>query len=397
MKQGWEVKKLGDVCIFERGLTYAKGDEVTVSSKGVLRSNNVDLSSNTLNFDEIKYLREDFEIPTKKKVKKNCLLMCMSNGSKIHLGKVALVDKDIDFAFGGFMGLLTPNEGIIHPKYLYYVLISPAYKSLIKNLSDGANINNLKFADLKSFNISVPSIEEQQRIVDILDKEFEKIDTLKANAEKGLQQAKDLFQSALKQELQPKDGWMIKSLDMVSTFSQGVQVEVGKQFTEKMDGFMRFLRIVDFTQGNEPPRYVDIIDERYQVKKDSLSVVRYGASAGFICTGQDGVIANNIFKIEPKRDTFISNAYLYYVLISDIFQSVIRKNVNGAAMPALSFGMIKDVNVPYPSIQEQNQIVIHLDKLKKYSNALQANYEKTIALCDDMKQALLRKAFNGEF
>ena len=53
MKQGWRIKKLGEVCYFERGLTYAKGDEVATSSKGVLRSNNIDLITNSLNYDEI--------------------------------------------------------------------------------------------------------------------------------------------------------------------------------------------------------------------------------------------------------------------------------------------------------------------------------------------------------
>lgn len=117
MKQGWEIKKLGEVCSFERGLTYAKGDEVERSSNIVLRSNNVDLCTNTINLEEVKYIREDFDIPTKKRVKKNSLLMCISNGSKIHLGKVALITESIDCAFGGFMGLLTPNETVVHPKF----------------------------------------------------------------------------------------------------------------------------------------------------------------------------------------------------------------------------------------------------------------------------------------
>ena len=368
MKQGWEIKKIKDICnkassnIAQNKIVELDGDYPVFGASGFVQ--NIDF-----------YHRDKRYIGVVK------------DGSGV--GRVNIYPPYSSLL--GTLQYILPNNG--------YDLDFVAYALKRVNLpkfSSGAAIPHIYFRDYGEVEIAVPSLDEQKRIVDILDKEFEKIDTLKANAEKGLQYAKNLFQSALKQELLPKEGWMIKSLDMISTFSQGVQVEVGKQFTEKLDGYMRFLRIVDFTQGNEPPRYVDIIDERYQVKKDSLSVVRYGASAGFICTGQEGVIANNIFKIEPKRDTLISNAYLYYVLISDIFQSVIRKNVNGAAMPAISFGMIKDVNIPYPSIQEQNQIVAHLDKLKAHCNNLQKNYEKTIALCDDMKQALLRKAFNGE-
>jgi len=46
---GWETKPLGELCEFQRGLTYGKSDEVDVSSNIVLRANNVDLASNSLN------------------------------------------------------------------------------------------------------------------------------------------------------------------------------------------------------------------------------------------------------------------------------------------------------------------------------------------------------------
>lgn len=60
MNHGWEKKRLGDICIYQRGLTYSKDDEVNKSSKSVLRANNIDLETYTLIFDDLKYLREDF-------------------------------------------------------------------------------------------------------------------------------------------------------------------------------------------------------------------------------------------------------------------------------------------------------------------------------------------------
>ena len=124
MKKGWEYKKLGEVAFFSRGLTYSKKDEVVFSDNIVLRSNNVDLVSGQIIFDELKYLSNDFCIPNEKKVKKGSLLMCMSNGSKIHLGKVALVKEDYGYAFGGFMSLVTPFKDI-DSKFFYYTLITP--------------------------------------------------------------------------------------------------------------------------------------------------------------------------------------------------------------------------------------------------------------------------------
>ena len=46
MKKGWKTEPLGDLCEFQRGLTYAKGDEVDVSENVVLRATNIDLATN---------------------------------------------------------------------------------------------------------------------------------------------------------------------------------------------------------------------------------------------------------------------------------------------------------------------------------------------------------------
>lgn len=402
MKQGWEIKILDDVCTFERGLTYAKGDEVNISSKGVLRSNNVDLSTNTLNFDEIKYLREDFEIPAKKKVRKNSLLMCISNGSKIHLGKVALIDDDIDYAFGGFMGLLIPDETIIHPRYFYYSLISPMYKSFVKGLSDGANINNLKFADIKSFSIAVPPLAEQERVVGILDKEFERIDALRANAERNLQHAKDLFQSALKQELQPKEGWDTKPLSDICIITSSKRIFKSEYISDGIP-FYRTKEVKEI--ANNLPISVElyISNERYYEIKNKFGVPQINdllvSAVGTI--GEIMVVTDDkpfYFKdgnlVWLKEIQGVHSWYLKYYLKSIIDD--IKNMTRGAAYNALTIEKFQTMNICFSSIAEQEQIVARLDKLKEHCSALEENYTKTIALCDDMKQALLRKAFNGE-
>lgn len=386
MKQGWKIMKLGDLCSFERGLTYSKGDEADLSTKGVLRSNNVDLASNTLNFDEIKYLKEDIDIPVSKKVKRNSILMCMSNGSKAHLGKVAIVEDDLDYAFGGFMGLLIPNEEIVFPRYFYYALITPMYKLYIKGLSDGANINNLKFADLKEFDIPVPPLSEQQRIVDLLDAEFAKIDALKANAEKNLQNAKDLFQAALKKELEPKEGWKVQPLKDVSEemFAGG---DAPKDSMSK-----------DITPKYQIPIYANAVEkdglygftDTARVRKPSITIAGRGSGTGYVIERNEAYFPIVRLIVILPNEQIIGNRYLYYAICS------LNIKPNGSAIPQLTIPMIANYSIPYPNIEKQSQIVSRLDTLNEKCKALQANYEKTLSLCDDLKQALLRKAFNGE-
>ena len=139
-KQGWTYKKLGEVSSFSRGLTYSKSDVVVESSNKVLRSNNIDLATHSLNFDDIVYLKDEFEIPVDKILQPNDIFICMSNGSTQHLGKVAFVEKKLDYAFGGFMGAIHPDTNEIYPKYAYYYCLSPEYRRSLSTVLNGINI-----------------------------------------------------------------------------------------------------------------------------------------------------------------------------------------------------------------------------------------------------------------
>jgi len=168
-REGWETKSVGEVCTFKRGLTYAKTDEVDVSENVVLRAMNIDLATNRLDFGELKYIDDKVVVSDEKKVKSGSLMICMASGSKSHLGKVAIIEQDYGYAFGGFMGMLTPSTNLL-PRYLFYVMTSTLYKNFIGSMSAGANINNLTFDKLSAFTFPIPPLNEQQHIVAMLNK-----------------------------------------------------------------------------------------------------------------------------------------------------------------------------------------------------------------------------------
>ena len=155
MRKGWEKKKLGEVCEFQRGLTYAKCDEVESSKNVVLRANNIDLKTNLLDLTDLKYISDQVHVPPAKIVKPDSILICTASGSKSHLGKVAFIDANYGYAFGGFMGQITPRA-ILTSKFLFHMMTSESYKEFIDSLSDGANINNLKFDDFENSKFPSP-------------------------------------------------------------------------------------------------------------------------------------------------------------------------------------------------------------------------------------------------
>ena len=158
-----------------------------------------------------------------------------------------------------------------------------------------------------------------------------------------------------------KQGWEIKKLGEVCKFSQGIQVPIEEQYTTCEEGMIRFLRIIDFTQNGEAPRYINNVDDRYILHDKEIAIVRYG-TPGFVCYGKTGAIANNLFKISQKKEIF-DFSFLKYWLSSDAFQGVVKGNKYGAALQAIKFSTINEIPIPVPPLPEQEKIVSELDCL----------------------------------
>jgi len=162
----WKIIKLKEVCALVRGVTYSKDDEVENGGKIVLRANNIDLMGG-LNLTDLKYIKK--ELKETQKLKKGDIFICMSSGSKSHIGKVAFIDNDTDYYLGGFMGCVRAYDNI-NAKYLYYILNSQAFNKYLRDQISGVNINNINQGIFYNFGIPLPSIEEQEDIVEKLSK-----------------------------------------------------------------------------------------------------------------------------------------------------------------------------------------------------------------------------------
>ncbi len=158
-REGWEVKRLGEIgdCII--GLTYSP-DNVKESGKLVMRSSNI--QEGALSFEDNVYV--DVSVPDKLILQKNDILICVRNGSRELIGKCALIDgQAIGETFGAFMSVYRSpyNEFIIN------VFQSNIIKRQIDEYL-GATINQITNKSLNSFEIPFPSPDEQARISGIL-------------------------------------------------------------------------------------------------------------------------------------------------------------------------------------------------------------------------------------
>ena len=240
------------------------------------------------------------------------------------------------------------NEEIVIPKYFIFNTLSSRYYENIKKYITGSSRDRISRKNLMEIEIPLPPIEVQEEIVRELEQYQKIID--------GAKQVVDNYKPTI--DIDPS--WEMKELESLVTFSQGIQIDIELQNPIKGENQSRFIRIIDFTQGNQEPRYVDTPNEKYLIKKDDVSMVRYGASAGFVCSGLSGVLANNLFKIVPVDNT-LTKKYLFSILNSSIVQDIIYQNTNGVAMPALSFGVMKKITIPVPPSEIQQSIVDRIE------------------------------------
>ncbi len=158
-KEGWEMKKLGEIgeCII--GLTY-RPDNVKESGLLVMRSCNI--QNNALSFENNVFV--DVEVSEKLTLKGNDILICVRNGSRDLIGKCALIKgKAVGETFGAFMSVFRSSSN----EFVFHLFQSDIIKKQIDEHL-GATINQITNKSLNSFEIPFPSLDEQTLIVTIL-------------------------------------------------------------------------------------------------------------------------------------------------------------------------------------------------------------------------------------
>lgn len=293
---------------------------------------------------------------------------------------------DFDFVLGADGVKIVKPTDKIDSKYFYYFL---------QNVDIGGLGYARHYRLLKEINVTYPkSLTEQQRIVAILDEAFAAIDQAKANTERNLKNAKELFDSYLEEVFDKgAAGWEKRTLGEVASFSQGIQIGLEHHNTEPKEGYVRFIRIVDYTQNTDDIRYVPDPGHKYFVNEDDIIMVRYG-TPGLIGRGKAGVIANNLFKITIQRDDIL-NDFLSLCLSQKRIRNYLSAQ-GSSTMPALNFGQLKTVMVNFPSLSAQHTIVRQLDALRAETQRLEALYQKKLTDLDELKKSILQKAFAGE-
>ena len=166
LPQGWVKLRLGDVCSFERGITFPSSAKCTIKQPGMIACIRTANVQDNLELDDLWYVGNEYiKGNTEKLVRKNDIIMSSANSREL-VGKVSYVhDLTEQMTFGGFVLNIRANEGIL-PLYLFLMLKNLYLKGYYLNIAtQTTNIANLNTKILSNIEVLLPPLTEQKRII----------------------------------------------------------------------------------------------------------------------------------------------------------------------------------------------------------------------------------------
>jgi type I restriction enzyme S subunit len=399
--KNWEKKKLGEVCIVERGSSPRPIEKYqTDSSDGV----NWIKIGDTKGVE--KYIYSTREKITKEGAEKSRYVkegdFILSNS--MSFGKPYIMKTD-GYIHDGWFVFRLPDY--LDKDYFYHLLTSPNVQEQIQSLGAGAIVKNISGDLVKKVDITFPkSLSEQQRIVAILDEAFAALSKAKANAEQNLKNAKELFESYLQGVFENKgEGWEEKRLEEIC-------VLISKGSSPKWQGikyvdepgvlFVTSENVGENTLLLEQRKYVEekfnISDKKSILKNGDVLTNIVGASIGRTAIFDLDDIANinqAVCLIRCNKEVLF-NEYLMYLLNSPFTKQHLHDNEVNNARANLSLGFFRSLSIPLPKLNEQKEVVNKTKAFHIETQKLESIYQQKVNDLEELKKSVLQKAFSGE-
>ena len=385
MKNGWQTKKLGDVCEFldRRGVTPEKlGSQFMPSGFRVISAKNIKGREIDTTIGEQRFVDE----PTYQRWMKSPLLADdVILTSEAPLGETAYVEQELKWCLGQRLFGVRSDKSKLHGRFLFYAFQASPVRDDMLSRATGATAQGIRQSELTKVELPLPPLAEQQRIVGLLDEAFEGLATAKANAEKNLQNARALFESHLQSVFtQRGPGWVEKPLGELCDILDNQRKPITKR--DRVAGDIPYYGatcIQDYVKDF-------IFDEPLVLVGEDGAKWNSGDKTAFAVSGKCWV-NNHAHVLRPHRDKVTD-----YWLISFLTHSDLTPFVSGLTVPKLNQGNLREIPIPLPPISIQRQLATTAESLDEETQRLARLYERKHAALEALKKSLLHQAFTGE-
>ena len=372
----WEVKPLGELCSIQNGFAFKSklfGDD----GMPLIR---------------IRDLSNGFETQTRYSGE-------YDENFVVNAGDV-LVGMDGEFRcyeWKGGPALLNQRvcrlEGFdrrLSPRYTHYGINK--YLKAIEEVTSFTTVKHLSAKKIKAIQFPIPALDEQERIVGVLDEAFAAIDKAKANVERNLTNARELFQSRINDIFSnPSEDWEVKPLGEVCELISGQHI--------KADDYNRSQLGIGYLTGPSDFGSISPIvskwteyPKRLALKEDVLVTVKGSG------VGSSNFMIESELAISRQLVALRSHELLPMFLFDFIrfSQEVISEKANGAAIPGISRGDILELMIAVPPRGRQTELLDEIGLLREQISALEIGYQAELNNLEELRQSILEQAFEGK-
>lgn len=403
MMEDWEEIKLGDVVdigsskriyaadYVENGIPFYRSKEVIETYRGREISLELFISEEKYNL-----IKEKYGVPQIGDI------LITSVGT---IGVPLVIKQNESFYFkdGNLIWVKTSKvEDRLDPSYFYFFLDSAYGQAKLDSVLIGSSQKALTISGLNRLKINLPPIPIQHKIASILSAYDDLIENnlkrIKLLEEKAQLTYEEWFvrmkfpgheTTPINKETGLPEGWEKVKLNEILKFNQGVQVPIDKQLKEKNTERVRFIRIVDVTQGAQEERFIETPRKNQMVIEKDLFMVRYGAPQ--VVTNFKGAIANNFFKINIIDSSKVFPKYVYCFLDRKEIREYLMGVSVSATMPAISFKSFGQIKMMLPERNLQKKFHDYVDSIFE----LILDFEKQNKLLKEARDILLPRLMTG--
>ena len=395
MKAGWTTKRLGEIATVSAGNSAPQDESLfqegsvpffRTSDAGRVRFGDIAVAEDLLNERGAKGLR---------RFPKGTILFPKSGASTFLNHRVIL---SVEGCVSSHLATIVVDEVVADPRFVLYYLSTVQAQDLVQDHA----YPSLNLPLIAGIEIRLPPLPEQRRIVALLDEAFAGLATAAANAERNLDNARELFESHLAEVFSRRgDGWVERRLaDVVSRLTngyvgptRGIYVDDGvpyllarhvKDNTLKFDG--RTFVTQAFNQRNK----------KSILKAGDVLLVQSGhiGHSAVVSPEHEGHNCHAMIVISPVLE-IVSGEFLSLYFNSHEMRRRFDGIRSGSTVPHLTCGAVREELIPIPGHEAQRRIVEHARQFVFEARELSKSYSKKQAALAALKRSLLHQAFSG--
>ena len=380
---------------------YDNGDIAWITPSDLSNYNNMYISKGKKMITKLGLMKSSAKLLPKGTV-------CLS--SRAPIGYVVIAKNELS-TNQGFKSFL-PSK-VFKSEYLYWYLKS--IKHILEAKASGTTFLELSAKKAGEVEIPLPPIKEQQRIVNIIESLFAKLDRAKELIENTLAQFEQnkmaILHKAFTGELTAK--WRKENNIDLSSWQDYQLKDICEKITDGTHNSPINTDLGDYmyiTAKNIKEEGIDLskityvssdihekIYARCNVEFGDVLYIKDGATTGIATINtikEQFSLLSSVAVLKPKKNKLLAK-YLVYKLNSNEVRNMMINNMSGVAITRLTLTKIKQAKMKFPTIEEQQEIVNILDKLLVKYNKIK-NLEQQLEKIELLKKAILAKAFRGE-